>query len=112
MKLSFFFGCGFGLPHDSQDITAHDLVDLGCRVTSIEQFLGNDGIGRDIVQLFGEQADTIIIGSDSDVVDPRDFDDVVDMIDDIVDAPSLDGIFSIPAFSGGFKIRFEREFGF
>ena len=44
-RTGLFGGNLFCFSHDSEDVAAHDLVDLGSRVASIEQFLGDQWIG-------------------------------------------------------------------
>ena len=69
----------FGTAHDSQDVAAHQQMNLTGLVSSVEQFLSDDRVRRHVVQLPRRFSDAIEIGAEADMLDPRHFDDVVAM---------------------------------
>ena len=84
-------------PHRPQHVATHDLVDLLLVVPSVEQFLRDQGVGRDIVELLGKRIDAVEVATDANVIDTSDFDDMLNMVHDVVNRAGADRVLLLPA---------------
>src|SRR5262245_17976422 len=82
--------------HHTQDVAAHDLMNLGFGITAIEQRLRDQRISRYIFQLRRQRRDAIVVRPDADMVDSRNTYNVVDMIDDIMNRTGWNRMFGTP----------------
>ena len=59
-------------------------------VAAIEQLLRDDRILRHVFELRRQRRNAVVVGSEADVIDPRDLDDMIDVIDDVMHAAARD----------------------
>ena len=105
------FGGGlFGFSEDAEGVLAEDFFDVGLGVFAIEKFLGYDGVAGNVGEVGGDLGDAVVIGAEADVVDAGKFDDVVDVVDEVLDCAGGHGVFFVPLFHGGGVVVFVGEF--
>ncbi len=100
----------FGFAEDAEGVGAEDFFDVGFGVVAVEEFLGDEGVRGNVGEVGGDLGDAIVICAQADVVDAGDFDDVIDVVDEVFDGAGGHGIFLVPLFHGGGVIFFVGEF--
>ena len=97
-----------GLTEGAEDVPAEDLVDVGLGVAAAEQFVGQPGEVGDVFQADRPSIDAVEVRADADVVDPRDLDEVVDVVGDVRTSP---GALTVPARGLAIpdRVRFNRR---
>jgi hypothetical protein len=94
-----------GLAHHAQDVEAENLLDIALRVAALEQFRGQQRILRHVIELLHDLRDAVEVAADADVIDARDFADVIDMIGDVCDARARRRIGRRPLVHAGLDSR-------
>ena len=86
----------FGLTEHAHDVFSHQLVDIRRRVPSVEHFLGDARVCRDIFKLLRHTVDAVVVRADPYMIDATLFDEVFDMIDDLIDIARRHRIVAFP----------------
>src|SRR5262245_42335205 len=80
------------LPQHAQRVPAQDLDDRLTVVATVEQLLRDVWIARHVFELARHRAHAVEVRAEADVIAAGDLDDVLDVIDDVVDAAARDRV--------------------
>src|SRR5262245_27969613 len=94
----FMFRCiVLDAAENSHQIASQDAANLFLSIAAIEEALCDIGIAAHIFQLSWQEADTIKIRTDTNVLDPGDFRDVINVVQYIVDGSAGQGMLRFPS---------------
>src|SRR5262245_61726724 len=90
----------------AQQVAAEDFQNILLTISTIEQFLRDIRITRHVFELLGHAIDAVEVGAESNVIDARYLDDVLDVIDDRMDAAGRNRMLLAPLHNGLAKLAF------
>ena len=85
-------------------------MDIPSGIAAVEQLLCDHGVGRYVLKLGGKHRHSIKVRAQADMFNPRHIHDVVDVVDDVVDASWKDGVAGPPPGHGGTIVGLKRVF--